>query len=110
MILIALAFISLGYPLVYWGAGNLKHWNRSIKDTEAAPLSLLLGVADSQKLRKADKLPIHPIPFPYKATTPTSGPKPSGDTGSNPGGNSGGLSPNYPGGSTGTIPSPSIPA
>lgn len=112
MILVALAFIAFGYPLGYWGANQIKHWDRSVQTTKAAPLSLLFGVASAQSLRQADKLPIHPVPFPYK--TPNSGGVQPSSTPGTPNGKSNGsgggaqLSPKYPGGSP-TIPSPSIP-
>jgi len=110
--ILPLVFIALGYPLAYWGANQLKHWNRSIKDTEAAPLSLLYGVSTADALRKTDKLPIHPVPFPYTAKS-TGGPQPSssgsgGSSGSNNNGNGAQLSPNYPGGPGGTIPTPPV--
>lgn len=112
MRLTPLIFISVGYPLMYWGANNIKHWNRSIKTTEAAPMALLFGVSTPEQLNKAGSLPIHPVPFPYESTS-TGGTQPSsnssGGTGGNSNGNSGGLSPNYPGGPNGTIPNPPIP-
>lgn len=105
MIFVAMAFIAVGYPLAYWGANQIVHWNKSVTDTEAATLALLFGLP-----MPPDYKTLHEIPFPYKAmdsssggTTPSSN---SGGTGSNNGG--AGLSPNYPGGS-GTIPTPGIP-
>jgi hypothetical protein len=110
--ILPLAFIALGYPLAYWGANQLKHWNRSIQTTEAAPMALLFAVQSAQALRATDKIPIHPVPFPY--TPPTTGgaqpsSNPSGGTPGGSSGNNGGLSPNYPGGPGSTIPTPSIP-
>lgn len=100
MILIALAFISVGYPVIYWGANNLKHWNRSVQDTNAASMKMLFGLSAGK-----DEQSIHAVPFPYKAPT-TGGTTPSSNTPPSTG-NNGGLSPNYPGGS-GTIPTPPV--
>lgn len=109
--LLPIAFIALGYPLLYWGANQIKHWNRSIDTTEAAPLSLLYGVGSVEALRKADKLPIHSVPFPYKPPPPKtdggSQPASTGGTGSG-NGNGAQLSPNFPGGPGSTIPTPPV--
>lgn len=109
MFIIAMAFISLGYTLGYWGGANIKHWNRSVTDTEAVPLKMLFGF----DMGKTSSL--HPIPFPYNApaaSTPdgsnaSKSPKPltPGASGYPPGG----LSPNYPGAPGSTIPNPTIP-
>lgn len=108
--ILALAFIAAGYPLAYWGANNIKHWDRSVLTTDAAPLSLLYAVASPQQLRDADKLPGHDVPFPYRVKTTSGGTQPSSNSGSggtsqSPGGS---LSPNYPGGPNGTIPTPPV--
>lgn len=108
MNIIAMAFVSIGYVVFYWGANQIKHWNRSVTDTEAATMKLLFGFP-----MDADYKTIHDIPFPYTAgsTAPASsdsstskGPKPTlpGNDGAN-------LSPKYPGGSGSTIPTPTIP-
>jgi hypothetical protein len=108
--ILAFAFIALGYPVLYWGAVNIKHWNRSVQTTDAAPMSLLFGVGSAQALRAADKLPIHPVPFPYTPPKPktTDGAQPASSGGTS-NGNGAQLSPNYPGGSGSTIPTPPIP-
>lgn len=106
MNLIAMAFISLGYAAFYWGANQIKHWNRSVTDTEAATFKLLMGFP-----MPSDYQTIHSIPFPFSSDASTS----SGTRGNtqtlpgNSGGNGAQLSPNYPGGSA-TIPNPGIPS
>lgn len=108
--IVAFAFIALGYPILYWGANQLKHWDRSIQQTDAAPLSLLFGVATPQSLKAADKLPSHPVPFPYtppKKATGDAQPSSNGSSSGTPGGAQ--LSPNFPGGSGSTIPTPPVP-
>lgn len=112
MNIIAYAFIALGYTLAYWGANNIKHWDRSVQNTEAAPMTLLFGFPAKQ-----DTVPIHPIPFPFTskkaASTGTGDPlnpgypvpyKPKPTT---PPAN-GGLSPTYPGAPGSTIPTPPV--
>lgn len=103
-----MAFIAAGYAAFYWGANQIKHWNRSVTDTEAATMKLLFGFPMG-----ADYQTIHPIPFPYKAATTSSSTTPSGNSNFNPltPGGSGGanLNPNFPGGPGATIPTPKIP-
>jgi len=96
MNIIAMAFVSLGYAVFYWAANQIKHWNRSVYDTEAATMKILLGFPVDKNYET-----IHQIPFPF--STDTGGTMPS----SNAGGN--GLNPNFPGGPGATIPTPSIP-
>lgn len=106
MNLIAVAFIALGYSAFYWAANQIKHWNRSVTDTEAATFKLLMGFPMG-----TDYQTIHAIPFPFQPTTtgaPAASNGTSGSTGGTGGTGNGGLSPNYPGGS-GTIPTPGIP-
>jgi len=103
MNIIAMAFISVGYAVFYWGANQIKHWNRSVTNTEAATLKLLFGFP-----MDSDYQTIHAIPFPFQTTNgATTSPPSSGGVGKKNGGAQ--LSPNYPGGSNGTIPTPSIP-
>ena len=101
MNIIAMAFISAGYVLFYWGADQIKHWNRTVTDTEAATLKILAGFPVEKEYET-----IHKIPFPYES--PSGGTTPSGNTKPKSNGGSG-LSPNYPGGPGGTIPTPGIP-
>lgn len=97
MNIIAMAFISVGYVLFYWGANELVHWNKSVDNTEAATLKLLFGFPID-----ANYQTLHSVPFPFQA------PASSGTT---PATNNGGanLSPTYPGGPGGTIPTPQVP-
>lgn len=104
--MLAFAFIALGYPIMYWGANQLKHWDRSIQQTDAAPLALLFGVSTPEQLSKADMLPSHSVPFPYTAKQSSSGSAPSGPSSGTPGGAQ--LSPNFPGGTGSTIPTPPV--
>lgn len=126
MIIVAMAFISLGYALVYWGAANAVLWTQESANsslsigTSAPPLAVLVGVQQSPDNKGT--IPRHAVPFPYavdaqgnKVTPnfdkPSSGgfigpvaPKP-GTTGGTGGGF---INPNYPGGNIG-IPTPGIP-
>lgn len=104
MNLIAMAFIALGYSAFYWSSNQIKHWNRSVTDTDAATFKLLMGFPMG-----SDYQTIHAIPFPFKSAT-TGAPVAStpGNTGGTGSTGSGGLSPNYPGGSN-SIPTPGIP-
>lgn len=103
MNLIAMAFIAVGYAAFYWGANQIKHWNRSVTDTEAATFKLLMGFPMG-----TDYQTIHPIPFPFSSSNGSGGTGPSTGSGTK-NGNTAPLNPNYPGGPNGTIPTPSIP-
>lgn len=112
MNIIAYAFIALGYTIMYWGANNIKHWDRSVQTTEAAPLSLLFGFPANK-----DTVPIHPIPFPYTSPNASAAPPASGGTTppkAGPGSQfprnqlPSNLSPNYPGAPGSTIPTPPV--
>lgn len=101
MNVIAMAFIALGYAVFYWGADQIKQWNRSVQDTEAATFKLLAGFPMG-----LDYQTIHPIPFVFNGGSGTGGNTPS----SNSGGNGAQLNPNFPGNPGSTIPTPGIPA
>jgi hypothetical protein len=100
--IIAMAFISVGYALFYWGSNQIKHWNRSVTDTEAATMKLIFGFP-----MDTDYQTIHPIPFPFQASTSSRNKGTPADTGSGNGGAN--LSPTFPGGPNATIPTPKIP-
>lgn len=111
MNIIAMAFISLGYALFYWGANELVHWNKSVVDTEAATMKLLFGFP-----MDASYQTLHPVPFPYQPADTASannGGANSSPTPVPPGAGidpkNGGLNPNFPGGPNSTIPTPHIP-
>lgn len=111
MNIIAMAFIAIGYALFYWGANEIKHWNKSVQDTEAATFKLLVGFP-----MPSDYKSIHSVPFVFtdpSATTPsTPGTSPNPGTSidpSKPSAPQNGLSPNFPGGPGATIPTPGIP-
>lgn len=111
MNLLAMAFIALGYTVFYWSANQIKHWNRSVTDTEAATFKLLAGFP-----MDSDYQTIHAIPFPYTDPNPPSAPnsKPETNPGTSidpriPSAPQNKLSPTYPGGPGGTIPTPTIP-
>lgn len=131
MFIIAVAFISLGYALVYWGINNVVLWrtageyspNSSLSaGTSAAPLGVLFGV--QQTPDNKGTIPSHNVPFPYavdgdgKRVTPQfdvpggSNPtKPSGTTAppAATGGTGGAfINPNYPGGNN-PILNPPLP-
>lgn len=103
MNIIAMAFIAVGYAVFYWGANQIKHWNRSVTDTEAATMKLLMGFPMG-----SDYETIHSIPFPFQDSTgdSTTSPGNSG-TGNQNGGTN--LNPMFPGPPTATIPTPGIP-
>src|SRR6185369_10900191 len=97
MNIIAMAFVAIGYAVFYWAANQIKHWNRSVTDTEAATMKLLFGFP-----MDSDYQTIHPIPFPFQSpngstAADTTSPPSIGNTGKKNGGAQ--LSPNYPGGS-----------
>jgi hypothetical protein len=115
MFIIAIAIISGGYSLVYWGANNIKAWNKSLQTTDAAPLSILIGVGNAEDLAKADKFPIHPIPFPYDSNryggtsgTPSTSSSPSAPAPTGPSGGAS-INPNFPGNGSQPMPNPGIP-
>lgn len=105
MNIIAMAFIAIGYALFYWGANEIKHWNKSVQDTEAATFKLLVGFPMT-----ADYQTLHSVPFTF--TDPSTAAPTTGGTGTSGGSKApsqGGLSPNFPGGPGATIPTPGIP-
>lgn len=106
MNIIAMAFISVGYVLFYWGANELVHWNRSVDNTEAATLKLLFGFPIESSYQT-----LHSVPFPFKETTTSSATTTPSGSNLDPmkPGSGAQLSPTFPGGPGGTIPTPKIP-
>jgi hypothetical protein len=91
MKIIAMAFVAVGYVLMYWGACNVKHWPGIESSTTAATMATLFGTQTGKNV-----VVVHDVPWPVKAAssaTPATGNSSAPVQGSN----GAALNPNFPG-------------